>query len=156
MDIFHACVIRCPRGQRQMNRQLIIASHFSRSAASSYTNILRVNVENRHSFFHRSAIGHLLAPLHLGVGSHEGAVEEEGQQRCLMEVACNGDKDEESVSLCVTRVYTPAPQACMFERKYWSEPKRHTEKDALKKAHTTRKRHRKRHRTAKEQPQQAN
>ena len=31
------------------------------------------------------------------------AVEEEGQQRCLMEVACNGDKDaEESVSLCVT------------------------------------------------------
>ena len=27
------------------------------------------------------------------------AVEEEGQQRCLMEVACNGDKDEESVSL---------------------------------------------------------
>jgi len=56
-----------------------------------------------------------------------------------MEVACNGDEDEESVSLCVTRVYTPAPQACMFERKYWSEPKRHTEKDALKKAHTTQK-----------------
>ena len=32
------------------------------------------------------------------------AVEEEGhnQQRCLMEVACNGYEDEESVSLCVT------------------------------------------------------
>ena len=26
MDIFHACVIRCPRGQRQKNRHLIIAS----------------------------------------------------------------------------------------------------------------------------------
>ena len=25
----------------------------------------------------------------------------------------------------------------VFKRKYWSEPKRHTEKDALKKAHTT-------------------
>ena len=27
----------------------------------------------------------------------------------------------------------------MFKRKCWSEPKRHTEKDALKKAHTTQK-----------------
>ena len=41
MDIFHACVIRCPREQRQKNRHLIIACHFSRSAglrpaASSY------------------------------------------------------------------------------------------------------------------------
>ena len=33
MDIFHACVIRCPRGQRQKNRHLIIACHFSQSAA---------------------------------------------------------------------------------------------------------------------------
>ena len=29
-------------------------------------------------------------------------VEEEGQQRCLMEDACNGNKDEGSIGLCVT------------------------------------------------------
>ena len=42
----------------------------------------------------------------------------------------------------------------MCKRKYWSEPKRHTEKDAQKKAHATQKMTQKK--TAKEQPQQAN
>jgi len=40
----------------------------------------------------------------------------------------------------------------VFKRKYWSEPKRHTEKDAQKKAHTTQKKTQ----SSKEQPQQAN
>ena len=42
--------------------------------SSKLVPILRVNVENRHSFFHRSAIGHLCGTstaLHLGEGSHE-------------------------------------------------------------------------------------
>ena len=60
MDIFHARVIRCPRGQRQKNRHLIIASCMPLFAISSQlVSILGVNVENSHSFFHRSALGHL-------------------------------------------------------------------------------------------------
>jgi len=35
MVVFRACVTCCPRVQRQKNRHLIIACHFSRSAASS-------------------------------------------------------------------------------------------------------------------------
>ena len=37
-------------------------------------------------------------------------VEEEGQQRCLMDDACNGIKDGESINLCVTpSIFCPCP-----------------------------------------------
>jgi len=37
-------------------------------------------------------------------------VAEEGQQRCLMEDACNGNKDEGSIGLCVTYINETAEQ----------------------------------------------
>ena len=40
-----------------------------------------------------------------GVGLRRKVVEEEVQQRCLMEDACNGNKDEGSIGLCVTPPY---------------------------------------------------
>jgi len=110
MDIFHACVIRCPREQRQKNRHLIIACHFSRSAASSDQFGGGLMSKNAIASFIVLPWVIFAAPLHLEKGSHDDSMHL-GRRSKGMRLTCPSHRIDVgqcwSVILIVNRIYKP-------------------------------------------------